>query len=148
MYYLWYCYYCILYVSYYIIYLIIYKERTKAKRAKTQTEQKRERNRTKDAAAILASKQQREQRRGAVCHPAASRLRPSVPLFALISSAHPADPPLPPGCLGILADTPEVGEGVGQPSQGGGADLQKSLFRDFFCGCISLNINYLFSPRG
>ena len=46
-----------MYVSYYIIYLIIYKERTKANRegrVKAQTEQKRERNRAKDAADLFA----------------------------------------------------------------------------------------------
>ena len=127
----------------------------------------------------------------AVCHPAASRLRPAgccsflssllslrpdlfrsllpdvlpascppLPLCQVVRvgqttsqgrrspPAHPADPLHPAGGLGILTDTPEVGEGVGLPSQGGGGDLRESLFREFFRGCISLNINYLFSPRG
>ena len=135
-----------MYVSYYIIYLIIYKERTKANRegrVKAQTEQKRERNRAKDAASILASSSplfrsvrcphrpnhrqrspltqshQHQERgksghpapalgdviattspannrgsspAGAVCHPAASRLRPSV---HCLTFCPPSCPPLP-----------------------------------------------------
>ena len=34
------------------------------------------------------------------------------------------------------------------PYQGGEARRRESLSRDFLRGCIALNINYLFSPKG
>ena len=43
---------------------------------------------------------------------------------------------------------PEVGEGCAKPYQGGGGRRRESLSRDFLRGCIALNINYLFSPKG
>ena len=62
-------------------------------------------------------------------------------------------------CLSVAVAVPGGGGGLILPTdprqadrrksfQGGGADLRESLFRDFFYDCISLNINYLFSPRG
>ena len=43
---------------------------------------------------------------------------------------------------------PEVGEGCAKPYQGGEARPCDSKFREFLRGCIALNINYLFSPKG
>lgn len=63
--------------------------------------------------------------------------------------AHPVDPLHP--CRGAseyMRTPPRVGEGVVSAYQGGGTDLRESLFRDFLRGCIALNINYLFSPKG
>ena len=41
-----------------------------------------------------------------------------------------------------------MGSEAGATYQGGEGRLRESLFRDFFYGCIALNINYLFSPLG
>ena len=62
------------------------------------------------------------------------------------SSCRPSPP-----CRGASAywrTPPERGAGSGVPYQGGAGRLRESLFRDFFYGCIALNINYLFSPKG
>ena len=49
--------------------------------------------------------------------------------------------------VGILT-APHGGEGCAKPYQGGEARRRESLSRDFLRGCIALNINYLFSPKG
>ena len=49
--------------------------------------------------------------------------------------------------VGILT-APHGVEGCAKPYQGGVALRRESLSRDFLRGCIALNINYLFSPKG
>ena len=111
---------------------------------------------------------------GAVYHPAASRLRPSVhcltfcppsctplPLCQVVrgradhqpgqaipsrSSCRPSPPPA--GASAYWRTPQEIGEGCAKPYQGGEARPCDSKFREFLRGCIALNINYLFSPKG
>ena len=113
----------------------------------------------------IASEQQPQGIASTVCHP--SRL---VPVLFLSSSlpphsggkgrapsqpgrATPSRSPCRPsphcrGASAYMRTPPEVGEGVVSTYQGGEARRRESLFRDFFRGCIALNINYLFSPKG
>ena len=52
------------------------------------------------------------------------------------------------GASRINADTSGDGAVSGVPSQGGEGHPCDSKFREFLRGCIALNINYLFSPKG
>ena len=58
--------------------------------------------------------------------------------------------PSPPcrGASAYVRTPPDVGEGVVSTYQGGVARPCDSKFREFLRGCIALNINYLFSPKG
>ena len=66
-----------------------------------------------------------------------------------IPSSSPRRPSPP--CRGVprhIGGTSGDREGVVQPSQGGEGRPCDSKFLDFLRGCIALNINYLFSPKG
>ena len=113
----------------------------------------------------IASEQQQKGIASTFCHPA----RLVHVLFLSSSSSHPsggkgrapsqpgrATPsrspfrPSPPfrGASAYMRTPPKVGEGVVSTYQGGEARRRESLSRDFLRGCIALNINYLFSPKG
>ena len=123
---------------------------------------RRERTRAKDAADLFASS---SPRLCSICCPKRPHHRQRSPPRPLATSprvregrrasqggrspaSHPAAPLHPAGVPRHICGHLRRGAGSGQPYQGGGADLRESLFRDFLRGCIALNINYLFSPKG
>lgn len=79
--------------------------------------------------------------------PANSRAAPRR--SAILPACPPRPRPLhPAGVPRHICGHLRRGAGSRQPYQGGGALPCDSKFRDFLHGCIALNINYLFSPKG
>ena len=82
-------------------------------------------------------------------HPSGGEGRAASQPGRAIPSSSPRRPSPP--CRGVprhIGGTSGDREGVVQPSQGGAGHPCDSKFLDFLRGCIALNINYLFSPKG